>query len=138
MWLAQRGNGADSENALIELHATDTPPAADAIAGIRGYELGEIDGVPLTFTDLAPGPNGNLLFTAAAENTDSTYYDGECLGAAVGVLDPRAGELIGLWRLPTRHKVEGVDTAADGSLLLVADADDAKQPAPLFSASLPG
>ena len=34
---------------------------------VRAIELGDIDGVPLCFTDAAALPDGNLLFTAVAE-----------------------------------------------------------------------
>ena len=145
LWLAQRGNGAEGENFLIELDLEAAVAGlgrgeldAEAIRGSASYDLGDIDGVRLTFTDLAPAEEGRLLFSAAAEAGDSTYYDGDIAGAAVGLLDPRANEVLGLWELPEPLKVEGVASAADGSLLLVADADDATQPAPLLRTSLPG
>ena len=144
MWLAQRGNGKDGANEMIELDLEAAVAGldrgelpADALRGTTAYDLGEIEGVRLTFTDLAPAGNGRLLFSAAAEAGDSTYHDGAVVGAAVGLFDPAAGEIVEQWPLPEPLKVEGIATAADGSLLLVTDADDAARPASLLRASLP-
>ena len=94
-----------------------------------------MEGVPLTFSDLCPVPDGRLLFAAVAEAGESTYHDGECLGAALGMLD--AGGVRRLERLAEPYKVEGVSVASGVDLLLVADADDPATGAPLLAASLP-
>ena len=145
LWLAQRGNGAEGENmlvaldldrALAELRAGEL--TADGIAGTTVYELGEVRGVPLTFSDLAPLPDGRLLFCAVAEDSASTYHDGECVAAGLGMLDLDSHEVTAFELLPEPHKIEGVSPAPRGGVLLVADADDVEQPAPLLRASLPG
>lgn len=141
LWLAQRGNGRDGENALIEL---DLSAALSDLrergtidpAGVRSverHELGEVRGVALSFSDLCPLPDGRLLFCAVAEAGESTYLDGECVGAALGVLD--AGGVQGLHHLAEPHKIEGVSLAGGADLLLVADGDDRTRPAPLLAAS---
>ncbi len=72
------------------------PPFVDALAigaaigaiapsAIDLVDLGQIDGVPLSFTDGAGLPDGGMVFTAVAEDTEDTYNDGACLGAAIGV-----------------------------------------------------
>jgi hypothetical protein len=141
LWLAQRGNGKHGENAIVELdleaaltglreqRAID--PAT--ILDVSRHELGDVEGVPLTFSDLCPLPDGRLLFCAVAEAGESTYLDGECLGAALGLVD--AGGVRRLEPLAEPYKIEGVSLADGLDLLLVADADDPDRPAPLLAAS---
>ena len=77
-----------------------------------------------------------MVFTAVAEDTNDSYNDGACAGAAVGIAD---NELRCLHRLERPYKVEGVDARMEGSvvrLLLVTDADDADTAAGLFSATM--
>lgn len=74
LWLAQRGNGRHGENALIELDLGEAlaglredrtiDPAA--VRGISRHELGEVEGVPFTFSDLCPLPDGRMVFSAVA------------------------------------------------------------------------
>jgi len=93
----------------------------------------------LSFTDGASLPDGGMVFTAVAEDTEDTYNDGACLGAAIGVA-ARDGAVRFLDRLDACHKVEGVSARVDNDvirLLLVTDADDAAIPGVLFSATIP-
>jgi hypothetical protein len=143
LWLAQRGNGKHGRNAIVELdletalrglrehRAIDSA----AVRGITEHELGEVGGVALSFSDLSPLPDGRLLFCAVAEAVESTYLDGECVGAGLGLLGP--GGVERLDPLAEPYKIEGISLAVDEELLLVADADDPATPAPLLSASLP-
>ena len=135
LWLAQRGNGANGVNALIELDLAAFP-APDALRSISRLELGEAGGVRLSFSDLAPLGDGRLAFCCIAEAGESTYHDGECVAAGVGVLDPRgaAVERIELFEDPV--KVEGVTPRGGGAMLLVADPDDAAIPSPLLAGVL--
>jgi hypothetical protein len=141
--LLQRGNKVGA-NALIvraldtfinEL-ALHTAPRLRAAPMVRTVELGDIDGVPLSFTDAAGLPDGNLLFTAVAENTDNSFDDGACSGSAIGIVDAN-GNVVTITRLDQPYKVEGVAATIDADgiqLLLVTDADDASKPAWLLSA----
>jgi len=137
--LAQRGNGAGRQNALILL---DLPRALrDLAAGclsaasllqVLPVRLGELDQVPLSLTDLAVDPQGRLYFSAAAEASASTYLDGPCAGSVLGrfAADFAVAELI---RLEPPAKIEGLAFQLDGRLLLVADPDDPQRRAPLFA-----
>ncbi len=144
--LLQRGNHPGTGNALAGvslaavLQAAGSATVAPWVPDIRDVDLGAIDGVPLCFTDGAALPDGSILFTAVAENSATSYEDGPCVGAAIGVVAsdgmPRCLE-----RLDQPHKIEGVDARVEGDtlrLLLVTDADDALLPAALYSAELPG
>ncbi len=145
--LLQRGNKG-SANALIEcdLAAFIDDLAADVAPRIHGkptiivINLGEVEGVPLCFSDGAALPNGDLIFSAVAENTDNPIDDGACAGSAIGVLGPN-GALKRIERLAVPHKIEGiaVEVRTDGvHALLVTDGDDASQPAWLLTALLAG
>jgi len=148
--LLQRGNKRTTENAvirfqlsaLLDLLGAGRPaaPAKSLIpSAICPVVLGEIEGIPLCFTDAAALPNGEFVFAAIAEDTEDNYNDGPCKGAAIGIAD-RQGRLRCLHRLERPHKIEGIDARVESDvirLLLVTDADDAAIPASLYSASLP-
>ena len=134
--LFQRGNGPGGVNAVVELawkgdvQATLRP---DAIEAVHEHHLGTVDGVRLCFTDAACAGE-RIVFTAVAEAALSTYDDGPCVGAAVGILGGP------MFHLDPPVKVEGVEVAAiDGDtidLLLVIDDDDPETAARLFSARI--
>lgn len=139
--LLQRGNKGGGRNVSITLGLEDVLHAL-AIGTVvppvpfetREYDLGAIEGVPLTFTDGAALSDGRIVFTAVAENTDDSYTDGACLGAAVGILSSD-GLLQSLDRLDPVVKVEGIDARLAGErieLTMVSDADDAAIPASLY------
>lgn len=143
--LIQRGNTRHPDNAVIRFPlpaVLDTLSAERSGAikptGIVRFDLGQIGKVPLTFTDAAALPDGRMVFTAVAEDTDDAYDDGPCAGAAIGMAD-NGGRLLWIERLNPTCKVEGVDARVDGSvirLLLVTDADDPQIPAGLLSATI--
>ncbi len=140
--LLQRGNKGNAGNALLQwnldvvlrsLRRERCLPDADP-QRVRNFDLGDIQGVPLGFTDAAPLPQGGWLFSAVAENTDNAFADGPCLGSALGRVDAR-GRL--RWvRTVARHcKIEGIDAEQHGRQLrawLVTDADDPRVPASLL------
>ena len=144
--LLQRGNKRDAQNALARFRLSEV---LDALASgaqpeplrpiaIQHVDLGDIDGIPLCFTDGAALPNGEMVITAIAEDAHDSYHDGPCAGAAVGIVGSD-GKLRSLDRLDRAYKIEGVDAQVDGNLirlLLVTDADDASVPAALFSATI--
>lgn len=143
--LFQRGNKRNSENAIIRfqlstlLDALSSEPAgAIKPSAVNLFDLGQIDGIPFCFTDAAALPNGDMVFTAVAEDTDNSYDDGPCAGAAIGIAG-NDGILRCLHRLDRPYKVEGIDARVDSDvlrLLLVTDADDAGTPAGLYSATM--
>ncbi|MCE7871647.1 hypothetical protein DYH09_14885 [bacterium CPR1] len=127
--MVHRGNSAGGTNALIDLDAARFfgliaeigAVGPEALQSVRAVDLGELSGVKLTFTDLAPAPDGHFVFTASAENTDNPYDDGAVLGSVLGRMD-RDGTVRDLRLLDGQVKVEGVDVAADGQVRLVTDA----------------
>lgn len=144
--LLQRGNRRNKLNAIVRfplsglLDALEEGPRIGPIApsAVDRFDLGRIGGIPLCFTDAAALPDGGMMFTAVAEDTDDAYNDGPCMGAAIGLIG-EDGNLRWLRELDQPHKIEGVDARMEGDrigLLLVTDADDADIPASLFSATI--
>lgn len=137
--LAQRGNGAGGENALVFLDLQqllldldNDQLSAAALSHILPVQLADLDGLPLSFTDLCLSPCGQLYFSAAAEGGGSSYLDGECAGSVLGRFD-QSFKIARMMKLTPRVKVEGLAFQADGRLLLVADADDPTIASPLFA-----
>lgn len=142
--LFQRGNKKNNLNASIRIELDDF---YDVLLKphkkhrphlhITPYELGHIDQIPLCFTDATALGNGDIVFTASAENTSDSYLDGTCMGSSIGVIN-RTGDLVLLEPVDRTVKLEGIEASEvrdNIELLLVTDADDATQPAQLYSAS---
>ncbi len=143
LWLAQRGNGALGFNACIELdlaavlnqlHAVGRVDA-DGLRAVHPLALGELQGVALTITDLAPHPEAGLVFTAAAEASADTYADGRCAGSVVGALSSHC-QVRAIFPVQPTCKLEGI-AVARGQLWLVSDPDDRSKRAGLYCAELP-
>ena len=138
--LCQRGHVGTS-NAIIRCKADDFFSAVDGgekklDLNIRKYNLGEIDGIPLCFTDATTLPDGTVIFSAAAEDTSESYLDGRCLGSAIGVIT-RGGELGKIARVDKIIKIEGISARViDGRayLTMITDADDVAIAAQVYSA----
>jgi len=142
--LLQRGNKTVNRNAIIRYPLSTIMAAlpngrigAIEPVAIEDFDLGDIGGVPLSFTDGAALLDGRFAFSAVAEDTESSYEDGRCVGAALGVID--RDRLVLVRNLDRPHKIEGLHALLDGNsikLLLVTDDDDPAIPAGLFSATL--
>ncbi len=141
--LLQRGNKGHRVNAVIDIELSAVLAAltrgdtlnAMPLRCVQRYDLGECNGVPFGFTDAAPLAGGEMIFTAVAENTADSYLDGECVGAALGVLG-REGQLIRIEALASAPKLEGIaawSTPQGAQFLAVTDVDDETVPAQLWS-----
>ena len=152
VWFFQRGNGAPKDGlepvdascevSLDELlryleDPENSPPPA--VESIRRYELGELDGVRLTFTDAA-ALGERIVYLAVAEDSPDTYRDGPVTGVVVGVIDPaNEGELPRWTRLldadgkPYLGKAEGIvlHPKNPSRAFVVVDRDDPELPAEL-------
>lgn len=145
IFLFQRGNKKNKLNASIRLGLNDfyrvlSQPQKhhEPRIQITPYDLGEIEQVPLCFTDATALPTGEIIFTASAENTSDSYLDGACMGSAIGMINSQ-GDLSLLEPINIKVKLEGVEaTQRDKTIdiLLVTDADDPTRPAQLYSASI--
>lgn len=137
--LLQRGNNRHESSALVILPVASVgarfiAPEASTIP----VTLPRIGDVPLGFTDGLCLPNGNILFSAVAEDTDDSYNDGACLAAAIGEITLH-GELLRCEWLAEPHKIEGIALDASGTrLYAVTDADDPTVSAALLEIVLEG
>lgn len=151
--LFNRGNGAPQDtllpvNATGDLHwdafasYLETPEHCQppALQNICQYDLGQLDGLALTFTDATVTPRG-ILFSTAAEDSPDATRDGVVSGSAIGILGdrPRWIEL----RTPDGAlflgKVEGLCPMPDTHRLwVVVDADDPTLPCELCEVELEG
>lgn len=142
LWLLHRGNSKGGSNFVVELSLeqvmgslrNDLCLEAEELQNVRRYDLGDIDGVELTFSDATPIADQLLVFTASAEADD-----GHICGSVVGTLG-LDGSVQRLRTIDRRWKVEGVHAAIDTGVLdcmFVCDQDDPEAPAPLLSATMP-
>jgi hypothetical protein len=153
--LFARGNGA-ALNELIPASATcdvswsalldhlNDPAAHDAPAptNVLRYEIGQLDGVRLGFTDAAVWGDA-VLFTAAAEDSVDAVDDGVVTGSVLGVIEAdgttRWTMLVDQQGDPFTGKVEGVlPTEQADQVYVVIDEDDWSAPSRLCTVRLQG
>jgi hypothetical protein len=122
LYLFQRGNGIDGKNGIITVYNSRN----ESEIGFTIYDLPKIKNVPTTFTD-AILIDETIYFLAAAENTTSTYDDGEVLGSIIGTIDLKTMKLINSIQISNQQKFEGLTlykkTATHIELLLCEDND---------------
>lgn len=143
--LFHRGNDSEHGNAIARLSLPqalesleggegDLRIDVEELASLRRYELGELDGVDLCFSDATPLGDGLVVFTASAEDSDGAIH-----GSVIGLIAPD-GDVRRLRRIDRKWKVEGVHATTDTGvldLLFVCDQDDPDTPSPLLGASMP-
>lgn len=147
--LFNRGNGAPAGD-LVPVDASCDLDFSAFLAFLRApstarvpeprevvqYALGELRGVPLTFTDAA-SRGTSLLFAAAAEDSPDTYHDGEVIGSAIGIIEggeARWTPILDVDGSPYAGKVEGIlpHPSSPDRLLAVIDRDDPRVPSHLL------
>lgn len=121
MVLFQRGNSKDSQNGIFLIPNNQK----DNIRFIP-IILPTLDGIETTFTD-AILVNDIIYFLACAENTSSTYEDGEVLGSILGIMHAPTFEIIAVKLLSDHQKFEGItlykNTEEEIEFLLCEDND---------------
>jgi hypothetical protein len=147
LWLLHRGNHRDSRSVIAELSLADVMESImgdrkvdpHELAAIRAYDLGDLDGVELAFSDATTVTSDLLVFTASAEAQGHDGPDGEIRGSVVGTIDVE-GHVRRLRTIDRRYKVEGVDARVDTGVvdfLFVCDQDEDETASPLLSATMP-
>ena len=143
LWLFHRGNEGEAGNVVAEIELSDL---AGSLTGdldidvaelkeLREYDLGEMDGVALCFSDATALSEELVCFTASAEGEE----DGDIRGSVVGTISV-SGEVRRLRTIDRQWKVEGVHAAVDTGVIdfvFVCDQDDEEVPSPLLTATMP-
>ena len=127
---------------LAFLDAPDEHPAPRPVR-VRQFSLGNLDGVPLAFTDAAEW-HGAIMFTATAERSPDAVRDGPVSGSVIGVIAEgetvRWTPIVGEDGSLLRDKAAGLALAdaSGGVLWVIADADDERRPSELLRVRLEG
>ncbi len=147
LWLLHRGNQGASGSVIAEIAldrlvdslGSDLRVDPEELADVRAYDLGELGGVSLAFSDATPIGGDVLVFTASAEVSGDAGPDGAIRGSVVGTIS-LDGRVQRLRTIDRRFKVEGVHASIDTGVLdflFVCDQDDPATPSPLLSAAMP-
>jgi len=143
LWIFHRGNEGEAGNVVAEIALNDLAGSltgdldvdVDELRELRRYELGEMDGVALCFSDATALSDDVVCFTASAEGGQ----DGDIRGSVVGTIS-KSGEVHRLRTIDRKWKVEGVHAAVDTGVIdfvFVCDQDDEDVPSPLLTATMP-
>ena len=136
LWLWQRGNGSLHQNGLIRMQLDHFLSGKITILSIRPVQLGRHANINISFTDGCITDNG-IFFLATAEDTSSTYLDGQIHGSFLGMMDA-SGNILVMEQLAIKSKPEGLCLKNQSSCFyLVTDDDDRSKPASLWEGSLP-
>lgn len=134
MYLFQRGNGSQSKNGIFVVENDKTQPIK-----FHSISLPKIKNVETTFTD-AIKVQDKIYFLASAEDTNSTYLDGEVLGSLVGVLNLETFEVEKTIIISDKHKFEGItlykESETELNFLLCEDNDTEVLEATIYKLTL--
>ena len=118
----QRGNGAQGKNGIFFSKNSTEKPKYTFVT----FDLPRINTVSTPFTDTILVED-TIYFLATAEDTNSTYGDGEILGSSIGTIDLKTMTLQHCFQISQKHKFEGLTlykkTATHIELLLCEDND---------------
>lgn len=138
--LFHRGAGAQP-SVRVSLALEALTGGAPTVIARQAFELGALEGVPLSFTD-ATRVGETIFFLAAAEATDNAIDDGRVAGSVIG----RLGEDDTIWAPLVDERGDAVACKAEGVVVdedlrgawAVTDPDDAASPALLLRIALVG
>jgi len=118
LFLFQRGNGLTAKNGIFKIY--------NSTIKFHPITLPKIKHVETSFTD-AILIGDKIYFLAAAEDTISTYEDGEVLGTIMGIMNVATLEIEKTIQLSPTHKLEGLTlfkkTEKELTFLLCEDND---------------
>lgn len=148
--LFQRGNAepceglqpvdATADFSWTELckHLSDPSGKPPPLQDVRTYELGQYDGVRLTFSDAELLDEGRVLYSASAEDPASGQIRGSVLGIIERDGSAKWARLVDEKGLPFAGKIEGLtlDLKDPAKVHFVIDDDDEDSPSFIFEAQL--
>ena len=104
-YFANRGNGEKTKNVIFTIKGNSFDDEIQIVS--NKFKLPKLSGVKTSFTDLVLVQN-KIYFLAAAEDTDSTFFDGEIKGTLVGCIDIKTMTLDFTKQIATNQKFEGI------------------------------
>lgn len=104
-YFLQRGNGKSAQNGIFTVNGKNLE--GDFTILYNSYKLPKIKGVRSSFTD-AVLVEGQLYFLACAEDSASTYNDGEVLGSIIGSVNLETMKIQKTLQISNQHKFEGL------------------------------
>lgn len=120
----QRGNGKKGKNGVFSVQSKNLEE--DFAILYNEFDLPKIKGIQASFTD-AVLVGGDIYFLASAENSASTYTDGEVVGSLIGNLNLETMEIGKTKVITETHKFEGItlfeNTKTNITFLLCEDND---------------
>lgn len=124
-FLFNRGNGNATKNGIFKIHGKDLKSAIKI--AFTPIMLLKTNKVLVTFTD-AILHQEQIYFIAAAEDTTSTYQDGEIVGSYMGSINIKDLSLNFIKQISTHQKFEGItllkQNAENIEFLLCEDRDN--------------
>lgn len=136
-FLVNRGNGKKSKNAIFTISGNNL--VDDFTMVVNDYKLPKIKNVETSFTDAIQVDN-KIYFLATAEDTVSTYDDGEILGSIIGRIDVATMEIDFHKQVSNKHKLEGIalynQTQESISFLICEDNDTDLQESTIYKLTL--
>ena len=123
-YILNRGNGISNKNVLFTIAGKNLTNDFQILSNT--YKLPKIKGVRSSFTDAILVEN-TIYFLATAEDTQSTYDDGEVLGSLIGSIDLKTMKINFTQKISSNHKFEGLTLYAQSpekiTFLLCEDND---------------
>ena len=104
-FILNRGNGSSNKNVLFTIEGKNL--MNDFKILLNAYKLPKIKGVRSSFTD-AIVVDDSIYFLATAEDTQSTYDDGEVLGSFIGSINLKTMKIDFSQKISSTHKFEGL------------------------------
>lgn len=123
-YLANRGNGKKNKNVIFTIKGKSFDNEIQIVA--NKFKLPKLNDVKTSFTDLVL-VNDKIYFLAAAEDTESTFFDGEIMGTLIGRIDIKTMTVEFIKQISKNQKFEGItlfeQTKNQLSFLLCEDND---------------
>ncbi len=123
-YFLQRGNGKSAQNGIFTVNGKNLEN--DFTVLYNAYKLPKIKGVRSSFTD-AVLVDGQLYFIACAEDSASTYDDGEVLGSLIGSVNLETMKIQKTLQISNKQKIEGLtlyQTTTDQLEFLLCEDND--------------
>jgi hypothetical protein len=132
-----RGNGAKGKNILFTVQGKNLTEEFNIIA--TEFKLPKIKGIRSSFTDAILVKN-KIYFLATAENTKSTYNDGEVVGSLIGSINLEKMKIDFTQKITDKLKLEGLtlykETDKEITFLLCEDNDTSELKATIHKLTL--